>query len=105
MGTPVQIVVAAQLVRLSEGTIRRAVRSGRLQAHQVVGKRQLWLIGREDLERWFAGLDEKRVMDKNILRECEDICRELGVERPVFEKSAPRSASQIPEGKAKSDFL
>lgn len=105
VGNSVQIVVAAQLVRLSEGTIRRVIRLGRLQSRQVVGKQRLWLIEREDLERWFAGLNEKSVVDKNILKECEDICRELGVERPVFEKPAPEAAPQIPEGKAKSDFL
>lgn len=105
MGTPVQIVVAAQLVRLSEGTIRRAVHSGRLKAHQVAGKQQLWLIEREDLERWLAGLDERRVADKNILREREDICRELGAERPVPESPAPKAVPQVAGEKPKSDFL
>lgn len=110
-GISMQVTVAAQMVRLSEGTIKGAIRAGRLKAKRASGKYPVWLIEFDDLASWFNSLDENLAVDKKVLAEMRGICAELDVAAPVLsaelepEQSAgipAETAEQVP-GKAKTN--
>jgi hypothetical protein len=100
-GRSFSVAGAAQIIHVSEGTIKGEIRTKRLRATPMAGNRTFWVIRMEDLVEWFNKLPHGRTpRDNKISREIDDLCQMIGVERPVFDRKQQDEVEPEPEAEA-----